>query len=46
MAAVLEVPNNRRYLHKNNIYFPKENRSVVSVVSLLQYSGGVEHIYT
>ena len=45
MAAMLEEPNNKRYLHKNKIYFPKENHSIVS---LLQngcrentlYSGG------
>ena len=24
MAAMLEEPNNKRYLHKNKIYFPKE----------------------
>ena len=44
MAAMLEAPNNERYLHKNKVYFPKENHSIVS---LLQY-GRCEHylIYT
>ena len=33
-AAMLEEPNNKPYLHKNKIYFPKENHSIVA---LLQY---------
>ena len=37
--AMLENSNNKRYLHKNKIYFPKENHSIVS---LLQY-GRREH---
>ena len=39
MAAKLDEPNNKRYLHKNQIYFPKENHSISS---LLQY-GHSEH---
>ena len=31
---MLEEQNNKAYLHKNKIYFPKENHSIVS---LLQY---------
>ena len=38
-AAMLEEPNNKPYLHKNKIYFPKENHSIVS---LLQH-GRREH---
>ena len=33
-ATTLKEPNNKRYLQKNKIYFPKENHSIVS---LLQY---------
>ena len=39
MAAMSDEFNNKRCLHKNKIYFPKENHSIVS---LLQY-GRREH---
>lgn len=39
IATMLEELNSKRYLHKNNIYFPKEN---CSIVLLLQY-GRREH---
>ena len=29
---MLEDQNNRRYLHKNRIYFPKENHCIVSIL--------------
>ena len=38
-AALLEERNNKIYLHKNKIYFSKENHFIVS---LLQY-GRREH---
>ena len=34
MAAMLEEPNDKRYLRKNKIYFPKENHDIIS---LFQY---------
>ena len=41
-AAMLEEPNNKRYLHYNKIFFPKENHSIVWV---LQY-GHSEALYS
>ena len=38
-AAMLEEPNNKPYLHKNKIYFPKENHSI----DLLLQHGLREH---
>ena len=32
MAAMLKEPNNKIYLHKNKIYFLKENHSIVSLI--------------
>ena len=32
MAAMLEEPHNKRYLHKIKIYFLKENLSIVSLI--------------
>ena len=42
-AAMLEEPNNKRWLHKNKTYFPKQNHSIVS---LLQYGPREHTLYT
>ena len=43
MTAMLEEPNDERYLHKNKIYFPKENHYIVS---LLQYGRRERTLFT